>query len=93
MPRKYFRRKDKFLAAQFFSERYEELRELTRGRLYYDGKEDRYLLYTNGHDFIMKDGDYILERRHIDGGASEFEVWSEDVFETLFEIVPGQGED
>lgn len=87
MIRKYYRRRDKFLAVQFFASNYRELRELTRGRLFYDAALDRYLLFTQGHEFIMKDGDYIVEEKEV------YEVWTEDVFESLFEIVPGQGED
>lgn len=84
MLKKYFRRRDKFVAVQFRESHFEEIRELTRGRLYHDAERNQYLLFTYGHEFIMKDGDYIV------GDRSDFEVWSEDVFESLFEVVPGQ---
>lgn len=88
MPKKFFRRKDKFLAMQFRASRYEEIRELTRGRLFHDKQASRYLLFTHGHEFIMREGDYIVANNYDD-----YEVWSEDVFDSLFEIVPGQLED
>lgn len=84
MPKKFFRRKDKFLAVQWRESRYEEIRTLTRGRLFYDSKLEQYLLFSHGQEMLMKDGDYIVENR------GDFEVWSEDVFETLFEEIPGQ---
>lgn len=84
MPKKYFRRKDKFLAVQWSEERYEEIRKLTKGRVFYDFVDDAFVLYSHGNDVILKHGDYIVKDK------DEYDVWSEDVFEALFEVVPGQ---
>lgn len=87
MPKKWFRRKDKFLAVRFYKTRYEEIRQLTRGRVYHDAGKAQYILFAHGHEFILKDGDYIVKNR------DDFEVWSEDVFESIFEIIPGQDDE
>lgn len=87
MPRKYFRRRDKFLAVKFYEDRYEYIRDFTRGRVYHDVGKGHYLLFAHGHEYILREGDYIVQNR------DDFEVWTEDVFDSLFEIIPGQGDD
>lgn len=77
---KYYRRRGAFEAVYYDGTNLEEVTAFTRGRVYYSHKHKQSVLLSKGTETILKTGDYIAADK--DG---EFDVWGEDIFETMFE--------
>lgn len=77
---KHYRRRGTFMAVQFLGvENIDEVTELAGSRVFYSYSKGMYVAFIHGQEFPLRVGDYITLER------DEYNVWSQDVFETLYE--------